>query len=115
MFVRISDGQVFKDNGKGSFVSGKEELEPGWKTYIGFHNFGKLVNNPLYRTPFVKVFVWTFVYASLTVFLSFAVGLFLAITLDKHGPALPALVPLGDHHPVRDPRLPEPARSGRGS
>jgi ABC-type sugar transport system permease subunit len=85
VFVRIGDGQVFRDNGKGSFVSGTEELEPGWKTYIGFHNFGKLVNNPLYRTPFVKVFVWTFVYATLVVFLSFAVGLFLAITLDKNG------------------------------
>ena len=85
VFVRISDGQVFKDNRKGSFVSGKEELEPGWKAYIGFHNFGKLVNNSLYRTPFIKVFVWTFVYATLTVFISFAVGLFLAITLDKPG------------------------------
>jgi arabinogalactan oligomer/maltooligosaccharide transport system permease protein len=85
VFVRISDGQVFKDNGKGSFVSGKEELEPGWKAYIGLHNFGKLVNNPLYRTPFIKVFIWTFAYATLTVFLSFATGLFLAITLDKPG------------------------------
>jgi len=86
-FVRISDGTVFKDNRRGSFVSanGQEELEPGWKTYIGFHNFGKLTNDPLYRTPFLKVFVWTFVYAGLVVGLSFALGLFLAITLDKKG------------------------------
>jgi arabinogalactan oligomer / maltooligosaccharide transport system permease protein len=87
-FVRLKDGAVFKDNGKGSFVSAlnaKEELEPGWKTYTGLHNFGKLVNDPLYRTPFLKVFVWTFVYATLTVFFSFAVGLFLAIALDKKG------------------------------
>ena len=41
-FVRISDGVVFRDNGRGSFVaSNGDELEPGWKTYIGFHNFGK--------------------------------------------------------------------------
>jgi arabinogalactan oligomer/maltooligosaccharide transport system permease protein len=87
-FVRIKDGAVFKDNGKGSFVSAtnaKDELEPGWKTFTGFHNFGKLVNDPLYRTPFLKVFVWTFVYATLVVFASFALGLFLAITLDKKG------------------------------
>jgi arabinogalactan oligomer/maltooligosaccharide transport system permease protein len=87
-FVRLSDGVVFKDNGKGSFVSAvnaKDELEPGWKTYTGFHNFGKLVNDPLIRTPFLKVFVWTFAYATLTVFFSFAVGLFLAIALDKKG------------------------------
>ena len=87
-FVRIKDGVVFKDNGKGSFVSttnAKEELEPGWKAFTGGHNFGRLVNDPLYRTPFLKVFVWTFAYATLTVFFSFAVGLFLAIALDKKG------------------------------
>ena len=31
------------------------------------------------------MFVWTFAYATLTVFLSFSVGLFLAIALDKKG------------------------------
>jgi len=87
-FVRISDGVVFKDNGQGSFVSSvnpKDELEPGWKTYTGLHNFGKLANNPLYRTPFLKVFVWTFAFATLTVLLSFAIGLFVAIALNKKG------------------------------
>jgi arabinogalactan oligomer/maltooligosaccharide transport system permease protein len=86
-FVRISDGTVFTDNGKGSFVAATshEELEPGWKAFTGLANFRKLTSNPLYRDPFVRVFIWTLVYATLTVFLSFAVGLFLAITLDKKG------------------------------
>ena len=40
-FTRISDGKVFRDNGKGSFVDARngEELEPGWKTHVGFTNF----------------------------------------------------------------------------
>ena len=42
-FTRISDGVVFHDNGTGSFVQGGQELEPGWKTSIGFHNFGKIL------------------------------------------------------------------------
>jgi len=86
-FVRTSDGAVFSDNGKGSFVSAgtKEELEPGWKAFTGLANLHKLTSNPLYRDPFVRVFIWTLVYATLTVFLSFAVGLFLAIALDKKG------------------------------
>jgi arabinogalactan oligomer/maltooligosaccharide transport system permease protein len=86
-FVRISDGVVFKDNGKGSFVASKtnEELEPGWKTFTGLANIRKLTSNPLYRDPFIRVFIWTLVYATLTVTLSFALGLFLAITLDKNG------------------------------
>ena len=87
-FVRISDGVVFTDNGKGSFVEAghpRNELEPGWKSFIGFGNFNKIATNPLYRDPFLRVFVWTIVYASLTVFLSFAAGLFIAIALDKKG------------------------------
>jgi arabinogalactan oligomer/maltooligosaccharide transport system permease protein len=86
-FVRISDGAVFSDNGKGAFaIKGTgDELEPGWKAFTGLANFHKLTSNPLYRDPFVRVFIWTLVYATLTVFLSFAMGLFLAIALDKKG------------------------------
>ena len=86
-FVRISDGAVFSDNGKGAFAikATHEELEPGWKAFTGLANFHKLTSNPLYRDPFIRVFIWTIVYATFTVFLSFAVGLFLAIALDKKG------------------------------
>src|SRR6266404_7861800 len=93
-FIRIRDGDVFRDNGRGSFVSvtsPANELEPGWKTYIGFHNFGKLATNPLYRDPFVRVFIWTIVFATMTVLISFGVGLFLAIALDKQGMRLQRL------------------------
>jgi arabinogalactan oligomer/maltooligosaccharide transport system permease protein len=85
VFVRISDGTVFRDNGEGSFVAGKADLEPGWKTYIGFKNFGRMLNDPLVRKPFFSIFLWTFAFAAATVFLSFAGGLFLAIALDKRG------------------------------
>jgi ABC-type sugar transport system permease subunit len=37
------------------------------------------------RNPFLRVFAWTLAFATLTVLISFAVGLFLAITLDKKG------------------------------
>jgi arabinogalactan oligomer/maltooligosaccharide transport system permease protein len=93
-FVRLSDGVVFSNTGRGAFaVAGdpRNELEPGWKTYVGLHNFGKLATNPLYRTPFLRVFVWTIVFATLTVLISFAVGLFLAIALDKKGMRLQRL------------------------
>ena len=85
-FVRISDGVVFTDNGKGSFTAASgEELEPGWKTTIGLSNFSKIVHNPLVRDPFLRVFVWTFAFALSAVFLSFVLGLLLAIALDKPG------------------------------
>ncbi len=85
-FVRIANGMVFSDNGKGSFVAKNgEELEPGWKTTVGFTNFDKIIHNPLVRDPFLRVFVWTFAFACLAVLISFVLGLFLAITLDRPG------------------------------
>jgi len=85
VFVRISDGTVFRDDGNGEFAHGKEALEPGWKTGVGFRNFSRIIHDPLIRKPFISVFVWTFGFAAGTVLLSFAIGLFLAITLDKKG------------------------------
>jgi arabinogalactan oligomer/maltooligosaccharide transport system permease protein len=85
VFVRISDGTVFRENGLGSFVAGKEELEPGWKTYTGFRNFGRIIHDPLVRKPFLSIFAWTFAFAAAVVLISFAAGLFLAVALDKRG------------------------------
>jgi arabinogalactan oligomer / maltooligosaccharide transport system permease protein len=81
-FVRIADGVVFRER-EGSYVAASgEDLEPGWKTGVGFKNFGRIIHNPLIRAPFLRVFAWTFAFAALTVLLSFALGLFLAVTLD---------------------------------
>lgn len=85
-FTRIDNGAVYRDNGRGSFATANgDELEPGWTTRVGFANFSRLIHNPLVRKPFVRVFIWTFAFATLTVLFSFAVGLFLAIVLDKKG------------------------------
>lgn len=93
-FVRISDGLVFKNNGRGSYVAVNDkmnELLPGWKTSVGFHNFTEIVRDPLVRGPFISVFIFTIVFATSVVLLSFALGLFLAITLDKKGMRLQRL------------------------
>jgi arabinogalactan oligomer / maltooligosaccharide transport system permease protein len=85
-FTRIKDGVVFRDNGRGSYVStAGEEIEPGWKTGIGFRNFDRIIHDKLVRGPFLRVFAWTFAFATLTVLLSFSLGLFLAIALDRPG------------------------------
>jgi arabinogalactan oligomer/maltooligosaccharide transport system permease protein len=83
-FTRITDGVVYRDNGRGSFVAANgEDLEPGWKTYVGFRNFDRILSDPIIRDPFLRVFAWTVSFAVLTVLLSFALGLFIAITLQK--------------------------------
>jgi arabinogalactan oligomer / maltooligosaccharide transport system permease protein len=85
-FTRIEDGKVFSANDRGSFVaSGGEELEPGWRTNIGLANFSSVLRDPLIRAPFLRVFAWTFVFAASIVLVSFALGLFLAIVINKPG------------------------------
>ena len=85
VFVRLSDGVVFSDNRSGSYVHGAAELEPGWRTSVGARNFSAIIHDPLVRGPFWKIFAWTIVFATSVVFLSFAAGLLLAISLDKKG------------------------------
>lgn len=87
-FTNVQTGVVYTDNGEGSFTNPdnpEDELLPGWRANIGWSNFTSIVTNPDVSGPFFQVFVWTFVYALLTVLLTFAIGLTLAIALNKPG------------------------------
>ena len=87
-FTNVQTGAVYVDNGEGSFVNQdnpEDELLPGWRAVIGWDNFTSIITNPDVSGPFFQVFVWTFVYAFLTVLLTFAIGLTLAIALNKPG------------------------------
>jgi len=68
---------------QGIFTSAEgEEIYPGYKVRIGWANYIRLITNPQISGPFAKVFLWTFIYATLTVLLNFALGLFTAILLN---------------------------------
>jgi arabinogalactan oligomer/maltooligosaccharide transport system permease protein len=87
-FTNTATGVVYTDNGAGSFTSPDnpdDELNPGWKETVGWKNFTAIITDPDVRAPFFQVFVWTFVYAFLTVLLTFAAGLGLAIALNRPG------------------------------
>jgi arabinogalactan oligomer / maltooligosaccharide transport system permease protein len=87
-FTNVETGVVYVDNGEGSFANPDnpdDELLPGWRATIGWDNFTSIVTNPDVSGPFFQVFVWTFVYAFLTVILTFAIGLTLAIALNRPG------------------------------
>ncbi len=72
------------DKKKGLFTSEDgESLVPGYQVVIGFKNFTRLLSSPALRGPFVRVFLWTFAFAFLSVLLSFALGLFLAIVFNS--------------------------------
>lgn len=83
-----AEGVVYVDNGSGSFVNvnnPEEELLPGWRESIGFENFSRILQDEQIRGPFFAVFIWTFAYAILSVLISFALGLGLAIVLNRPG------------------------------
>jgi len=71
------------DDRQGSFVSETgEELTPGYQVLVGLVNFRRLFQSPALRGPFVRVFVWTIVFALASVATTFALGLFLAIVYN---------------------------------
>jgi arabinogalactan oligomer / maltooligosaccharide transport system permease protein len=75
---------VYVASDRGRFVSedGTDALTPGWRVVVGAENFLSVVTNEAIRDPFVQVLIWTYVFAFLSTFVSFAVGLGLAITMN---------------------------------
>ncbi|SEW29461.1 maltooligosaccharide ABC transporter membrane protein [Cognatiyoonia koreensis] len=57
-------------------------VPPGWRVNIGTDNFERIANSQGIREPMVSIFIWTFVFATLSVLLTFAVGLALAVILQ---------------------------------
>jgi ABC-type sugar transport system permease subunit len=57
-------------------------IRPGYYVVTGVDNFKRLIENDKIRGPFVRVFIWTFAHAFFSVFLTFWLGLFLAIVLN---------------------------------
>jgi arabinogalactan oligomer/maltooligosaccharide transport system permease protein len=85
-FNNIISGEVYTDNGKGNFAiegSPDQYLEPGWRAPVWFENYTKLFTEDRLRGPLVSVFIWTVTFASLSVLTTFALGLLLALALNK--------------------------------
>ncbi|HMN28386.1 MAG TPA: maltose ABC transporter permease MalF [Caldilineaceae bacterium] len=57
-------------------------LRPGFRVVIGADNFVRLLTSPSLRGPFVLVFLWTVVFAVVSVLITFALGLFLALMFN---------------------------------
>lgn len=71
---------------RGRFVSEtdgeRHTLAPGFATGVGFDNFLRVVTDTRVRGPFVRVFVWTFVFAAGSVLSTFALGTVFALVLN---------------------------------
>ncbi|WP_299273081.1 ABC transporter permease subunit [uncultured Georgenia sp.] len=76
-------GVVYRPNDQGQFEAPDgSTLNVGWRVPVGFDNFTTAFADSRYAEPFLKVLVWTFAFAILSVGLTFFLGLFLAIVLN---------------------------------
>jgi len=66
-----------------NFVCNGEEIDPGWRVYVGLENYQKLFLNERVKSSLNIVTKWTFQFALLSVFFAFSVGLFLSMVLNK--------------------------------
>lgn len=73
-------GTVYSATDSGSFVAEDGSALPaGWYVNVGFENFFRLFTDPALAQTLAMVTVWTFVFATLSVVLPFALGLLLAL------------------------------------
>ena len=81
-------GIVYQADGdEGFFVSAEgEQLLPGFIATVGLGNFQRFFNNPSFRGPLLRIFLWTFAYAAISVLLSFSLGLLIALAFGRNMP-----------------------------
>jgi arabinogalactan oligomer / maltooligosaccharide transport system permease protein len=83
VMVNTQTGVEYREE-EGAFVAEDgSRLDPGWQTWVGLENYKKLFTDPAINEPFVRVFIWTFVFAIMSVILTFFLGLFMAITFNN--------------------------------
>ena len=81
--TRVEDGKVFFDIGAGIYTAQDgEELAPGWRVVVGFDTFTRAVTDRGFREPLIRVTIWTFAFAIISVLSTFALGLGLAILFN---------------------------------
>ena len=72
------------DNSNGFFVnSAGENLAQGWQVNVGLRNFADVLTNDTIRSSFLRILVWNFAFAIGVVGLTFALGLLVAMVLNK--------------------------------
>lgn len=82
LIVNLKNGEEYFVE-EGYFVSRQgERLEPGFRFFIGADNFWRLLQDKRISGPFLRVFIWTFQWAFLSVLTTFVLGMILAILLN---------------------------------
>lgn len=80
--INLENGTVYTPiNGTFTAPDG-EQLALGYMVNIGSRNFVRFLTNEALRDPMVSILLWNVTFAFLSVFLSFAVGLIIALVFE---------------------------------
>lgn len=72
------------DEEVGSFVDEQgSALAQGWRVNVGLQNFTEVLTNDTIRASFLRIVVWNFAFAFLSVAITFALGLLVALALNN--------------------------------
>ncbi len=82
--TQAATGNVYTPNPQTGFfeTAAGERVSPGFKVGIGFANYSRMLFDADFRGPFVSVFIWTVVFAALTVVFAGGLGMTLAVLLN---------------------------------
>jgi len=85
--LRLDDKKTYwPDTNEGFYKAADgDRLQPGFKVAVGLANYARMLADQEFRGPFVSIFVWTVVFAALSVAFSLAVGCTLAVLLNWEG------------------------------
>jgi maltose/maltodextrin transport system permease protein len=83
-FVNRQTEQVIKPDFKAGFYRNEQgdNVGPGFRVYVGAENFTRIFRDESVRGPFMTVFIWTILFALLSVITTFIVGFLLAVLLE---------------------------------
>ena len=79
------DGTVIRPDFRlGFFVDEKgEKAGVGFRTFTGLDNYIQILTDPRIQGPFLRIFVWTVAFSGISVILTFAAGMLLAVVLQR--------------------------------
>jgi maltose/maltodextrin transport system permease protein len=85
--TRLDDQKTYAPNNVEGFYQAADgdRLQPGFKVPVGLANYARMLADKEFRGPFLSIFVWTVVFAALSVAFSLAVGCTLAVLLNWEG------------------------------
>ena len=98
---------VQQDGLKEFFVDedGTRVSDQSWKANVGFANYKTLFTDPRIRNNFFRIFLWTFVFATLSVVGHVPAGPALRVHPQRPAASRPEDLPGAADHPVRHPGI----------